>query len=1177
MSFVHLHVHSEYSLLDGACRISRLPSVAKKLGQKALAITDHGVMYGVIDFYRACKKEGIKPIIGCEVYVAPRTRFDKTFEFDKEYYHMVLLCKNYKGYENLIKMVSKGFTEGFYNKPRIDNSLLEQYHEGLICLSGCLAGQIPQKLLKNDYMGAKETALYYKNIFGEDFYLEIQDHGILEQKQTNPHIIRLSKELDIPLVVTNDCHYIEKEDSETHRILLCIQTNHTINDEDKMEFQTNEFYLKSEEEMRSLFKDLPQAYENTQKIADKCNVEFEFGVRKLPHFDVPNNEDHYEFFKRNCYNGLYKHYGNNPSKELIDRLEYELSTISRMGFVDYYLIVNDFVQYAKSQGIPVGPGRGSGAGSLCAYCIGITDVDPIKYNLLFERFLNPERVSMPDFDIDFCKERRGEVIDYVVRKYGYDHVAQIIAFGTMAARGAIRDVGRALAIPYASVDRIAKLVPFDIGITIKKAMGLSSELKSAYNNDPQVKTLLDIAMALEGMPRHATMHAAGVVITEQPVSNYVPLSKNDDNTVTQFTMTTLEELGLLKMDFLGLRNLTVIDDAVKLIKEKEPDFNIDNISYEDKAVFEMMSQGNSEGVFQFESQGMKNVLTQLKPESLEDMIAVISLYRPGPMDSIPTYIENRHNPAKVKYKHPLLKNILDVTYGCIVYQEQVMQIFRTLAGYSLGRADIVRRAMSKKKHDVMEKERQIFIEGLTDDNGNILVEGCLRRGVDRKTAMSIYDEMESFASYAFNKSHATAYAMISYQTAWLKCHYPREYMASLLTSVLDNQNKLAGYISECSRLGIKVLPPHINESYYGFTVAGNDIRFGLLAIKNLGRQFIDFIIYERKQSGDFKSLNDFCERMYDKTMNSRALESLIKCGAIDNLGANRRQMLAVSKMILDSIQFESRKNVKGQISLFDTDEDTKASGEIAMPDLPEFSVSERLFMENEVAGMYLSGHPLNEYDEYAKIARTDRIGSIISMESDSSYKDGQTVRVLAIVSKVKTQVTKNNKMMAFVNVEDQYGMAEMLVFPNVFDEYGLYFREGNIIDVVATVNIREDEDPKIICNKVKLVTKDTKPEPLKTYADYRNNREQVKAPTANRPVNPQKPKTLYIRIDNLESKSFKKAKRLLEIFEGRTPVVFYLTDTNKKLQAPQNLWVDLNSVLVNELKKQLGDDNIVAK
>ncbi len=1177
MSFVHLHVHSEYSLLDGACRISRLPSVAKKLGQTALAITDHGVMYGVIDFYRACKKEGIKPIIGCEVYVAPRTRFDKTFEFDKEYYHMVLLCKNYKGYENLIKMVSKGFTEGFYNKPRIDNSLLEKYHEGLICLSGCLAGQIPQKLLKNDYNGAKETALYYKNIFGEDFYLEIQDHGILEQKQTNPDIIKISKETGIPLVVTNDSHYLEKSDSETHRILLCIQTNHTINDEDKMEFQTDEFYLKSEEEMRSLFKDIPEAYDNTQIIADKCNVEFEFGVRKLPHFDVPDNEDHYEYFKRNCYNGLYKHYGDNPSEELINRLEYELSTISRMGFVDYYLIVNDFVQYAKSQGIPVGPGRGSGAGSLCAYCIGITDVDPIKYNLLFERFLNPERVSMPDFDIDFCKERRGEVIDYVVRKYGYDHVAQIIAFGTMAARGAIRDVGRALAIPYASVDKIAKLVPFDIGITIKKAMGLSSELKSAYNNDPQVKNLLDIAMAIEGMPRHATMHAAGVVITEKPVSDYVPLSKNDDNTVTQFTMTTLEELGLLKMDFLGLRNLTVIDDAVKLIKENEPYFNIDNISYDDKAVFNMMSQGNSEGVFQFESQGMKNVLTQLKPESLEDMIAVISLYRPGPMDSIPTYIENRHNPSKVKYKHPLLKDILNVTYGCIVYQEQVMQIFRTLAGYSLGRADIVRRAMSKKKHDVMEKERQIFIEGLTDDNGNVVVEGCLRRGVDRKTAMSIYDEMESFASYAFNKSHATAYAMISYQTAWLKCHYPREYMASLLTSVLDNQNKLAGYISECHRLGINVLPPHINESNYGFTVAGNDIRFGLLAIKNLGRQFIDLAIYERNTKGNFKSLNNFCERMYDKTMNSRALESLIKCGALDNLGANRRQMLAVSKMVLDSIQFESRKNVKGQISLFDTDEDTKASSEIAMPDLPEFSVSERLFMENEVAGMYLSGHPLNEYDEYAKIAKTDRIGNIISSETESEYKDGQTVRVLAVVSKVKTQVTKNNKMMAFVNVEDQYGMVEMLVFPNVFDEYSLYFREGNIIDIVATVNIREDEDPKIICNKVKLVTKETKPEPLKSYADFRQNREKVQNIPPQKPVDSKKPTTLYIRLDNLESKSFKKAKRLLEIFEGNTPVVFYLTDTKKQLKAPRHLWVDINPVLIKELKHQLGDNNIVAK
>ncbi|MCH5300713.1 MAG: DNA polymerase III subunit alpha [Ruminococcus sp.] len=1176
MSFVHLHVHSEYSLLDGACRISKLPSAAKKMGQTALAITDHGVMYGVIDFYRACKKEGIKPVIGCEVYVAPRTRFDKTFEYDKEYYHMVLLCENNKGYENLIKLVSKGFTEGFYNKPRIDDELLKEYHEGLICLSACLAGEIPQKLLKGDYLAAKEKALYYSDLFGENnFFLELQNHGIEEQLRTNPDIIKISRETGIPLIVTNDSHYIEKEDSRTHRILLCIQTNHTINDEDKMEFQTDEFYLKSEEEMRALFPDVQQAFDNTQLIADRCNVNFEFGVRKLPHFDVPDNEDHYEYFKRNCYEGLYKHYGNNPEQSLVERLEYELSTIKRMGFVDYYLIVNDFIQYAKKQGIPVGPGRGSGAGSLCAYCIGITDVDPIKYNLLFERFLNPERVSMPDFDIDFCKERRGEVIDYVIRKYGADHVAQIIAFGTMAARGAIRDVGRALGIPYSNVDKIAKLVPNDIGITIEKALALNSELRGLYENDSQVKNLIDIALALEGMPRHATMHAAGVVITEQPVSNYVPLSKNDDNIVTQFTMTTLEELGLLKMDFLGLRNLTVIDDAVKQIKAQNPDFDLDKINYDDKAVFNMMSQGNSEGVFQFESQGMKNVLTQLKPESLEDLIAVISLYRPGPMDSIPTYIDNRHNPSHVKYKHPLLKNILDVTYGCIVYQEQVMQIFRTLAGYSLGRADIVRRAMSKKKHDVMEKERRIFINGLTDDDGNVVVEGCLRRGVDEKTAISIYDEMESFASYAFNKSHATAYAVIAYQTAWLKCHYPKEYMASLLSSVLDNLNKMAGYIAECHRLGIKILPPHINESFYKFTVVGKDIRFGLLAIKGLGRQFIDFIIKER-EDGKYKSLYNFCERMYDKTMNIKSLESLIKCGAIDNLGANRRQMLAVAKTTLDSIAYESKKNVRGQISLFDTDEDSKASSEPDIPILEEFPISELLFMENEVAGMYLSGHPLNEYSAYADKAKTDKIGNIINQENDNLYVDGQNVRVLAIVSKVKTQITKNNQMMAFVNVEDQYGATEMLVFPNVYEKYASLFREGNVLDIFASISIKEDEDPKLMCNKVALVTKDSKPEAVNNSGFIR--RTDTINPNNNssqRPTN--KPMTLYIRIDNLDGEKFIKAKRLLEIFEGRTPVVFYLTDTKKQFKAPMNLWVDLNNVLVKELKYQLGEENVVTK
>ena len=806
MPFTHLHVHTEYSLLDGACRIKEIASAAKRKGFSSLAITDHGVMYGVIDFYRACKKEGIHPVIGCEVYVAPKSRFEKSKL--ERYYHMVLLCENNTGYQNIIKLVSLGFTEGFYNKPRIDDTLLEKYHDGLICLSACLAGEIPQRLLSNDYAGAKTKAEYYRDLFGKDnFYIELQDHGIDEQKRVIPDLVRISREIGVGLVATNDSHYIEKEDAETHGILLCIQTGSNINEENKMEFQTNEFYLKTEEEMRAVFGDHPEALDNTQRIADRCNVEFEFGVRKLPRFDVPDNEDHLDYFRRGCYEGLRRHYGEKPGQSLIERLEYEIGTISKMGFVDYYLIVNDFVQYAKRRGIPVGPGRGSGAGSLCAYCIGITDIDPIKYNLLFERFLNPERVSMPDFDIDFCKKRRGEVIDYVVEKYGHDRVAQIISFGTMAARGAIRDVGRALAMPYADVDVIAKQVPFELNITIDKAIAANPALKLQYDYDPKAKQLIDIARKIEGMPRHATMHAAGVVITDKPVSDYVPLSKNDDNVVTQFTMTTLEELGLLKMDFLGLRNLTVIDDAEKLIARTHPEYSADNIRDDDKRVFAMISKGNTEGVFQFESQGMKNVLTQLKPDCVEDLIAVLSLYRPGPMDSIPTYIDCRHNPSHIRYKHPALKNILDVTYGCIVYQEQVMQIFRELAGYSLGRADIVRRAMSKKKHDVMEREREIFINGLTEDSGKIVVEGCVRRGIDRASAISIFSEMESFASYAFNKSHAAAYAAVSYKTAWLKCYYPREYMAALLSSVLDNRNKLATYITECRRLGIAVLPP----------------------------------------------------------------------------------------------------------------------------------------------------------------------------------------------------------------------------------------------------------------------------------------------------------------------------------------------------------------------------------
>lgn len=1173
MAFTHLHNHTEYSLLDGASRIEQLVKSAKQKGQTALAITDHGVMYGVIDFYRACKKQGIKPVIGCEVYVAPHSRFDKTSAYEK-YYHMVLLCENNEGYQNLIKLVSKGFTEGFYSKPRIDDELLKQYNKGLICLSACLAGEIPQALLDGNYDGAKQKALFYQSIFGrENFFIELQDHGIEEQKKINPQLICLASEIGAELVVTNDSHYIDKKDSFTHSILLCIQTNRTVNDVDRMEFQTSEFYLKTEEEMRALFPNLPQAYDNTQKIADRCNVEFEFGIRKLPRFDVPNNEDHYEYFRRKCYEGLYRHYGQNPDKSLTDRLEYELATISKMGFVDYYLIVNDFVQYAKSEKIPVGPGRGSGAGSLCAYCIGITAVDPIKYNLLFERFLNPERVSMPDFDVDFCTERRGEVIDYVVRKYGTDRVAQIISFGTMAARGAIRDVGRVLAIPYATVDYVAKLVPMELKVTIDSALKTSTELRNRYEEDEQTKQLLDIARSIEGMPRHATMHAAGVVITDRPVSDYVPLSKNDDNVVTQFTMTTLEELGLLKIDFLGLRNLTVIDYADKQIKKNHPEYDPDNINDNDEKVFAMISQGNTEGVFQFESQGMKNVLMRLKPDSIEDLIAVVSLYRPGPMDSIPRYIDCRHNPSHITYKHPLLKPILEVTYGCIVYQEQVMQILRVLAGFSLGRADIVRRAMSKKKAEEMAKQREIFLHGLTDESGKIIVDGCIRRGIDEKIANSIYDEIESFASYAFNKSHAAAYSMISYKTAYLKCHYPHEYMAALLTSVLDNQNKLASYIGECQRLGIRVLPPSVNESDHGFTVTGSNIRYGLLAIKNLGRAFIDEIIKERRFK-PFTSLYDFCKRLCGKNMNSRAIESLIKCGALDGLGANRRQLLAISKTVLDDVEYESRKNQGGQLSFFDLgDDDVKATSEPQLPDLKEFSTNELLRMEKEIAGIYLSGHPADNYSLYAERMNADRIGEIITNET-ARYPDGKRVLIVGIVSRVKTQVTKSGKLMAFINVEDKYGIIEVVVFPNVYEKSTILLNENTPVIIKGSLNFKEDEEPKIISDSIaKAFNNDECKNMPPTNAEKRRA-EGANTVAYNKNTAPQ---ALYLRIDDLNTDMYYRAKRVTDIFDGRTPVIFYLTNSKRKVKAPLNMWVSLNDVMIKELKHQLGDENVAVK
>ena len=1159
--FVHLHLHSEYSLLDGACRIERLVDTAAKRGDPAVAVTDHGVMYGLVDFYKAAKTRGVKPILGCEVYVAQRTRFDKIHELDSESRHLVLLCENNTGYQNLLTLVSRSWTEGFYSKPRVDLELLRQYHEGLIALSACLAGEVARDLTAGDYEEAKAAALRYEDIFGEDhFYLELQDHGIREQKLINPSIVKISRETGIPLVVTNDCHYIEPEDSRMHRILLCIQTNHTVQDKDGMEFGSDQFYYKTEEEMRALFPDHPEAADNTVKIAERCNVEIEFGKTKLPRFDTPNGQDNVEYFREKCYDGLHKLYGEDPDKSIVERLEYELDTIEKMGYVNYYLIVHDFVRHAKEVGIPVGPGRGSGAGSLAAYCIGITGIDPIRYDLLFERFLNPERVSMPDFDIDFADERRPEMIDYVVKKYGADHVAQIVTFGTMAARGSIRDVGRAMAVPYATVDGIAKLVPMEPNITLERALQSSGELSQRYSTDPQVRELIDMARQLEGMPRNASTHAAGVVITDRPVSDYVPLAKNGDAVVTQYTMTTLEELGLLKMDFLGLRNLSVIRYAQDRIAETVPGFRIEDIPMDDGKVYAMLTSGATDGVFQFESGGMRSVIMQLKPENIEDLIAVISLYRPGPMESIPRYIENRHNPSKVTYRHPLLKNILDVTYGCIVYQEQVMQIFRTLAGYSLGRADIVRRAMSKKKKDVMERESEIFIHGLTDEEGHVVVEGCVRRGVDEDTARAVYGEMASFASYAFNKSHAAAYALLSYQTAWLKWHYPREYFAALLTSVLDNTNKLSVYIAECLRLGIRVLPPHVNESGVGFTVSGKDIRFGLLAVKNLGKGFIDGLLREREENGKFTSFFGFCRRMYDG-LNRRMLESLIKCGSLDGLGLNRRQMLSGADSVLDYLEQDKRQNLEGQIGFFGTAREQERE-EFKIADMPDLSRPDKLAMEKEVTGMYLSGHPMASYLDRYDALHASRIGDILEdvREQGGRWRDGTAVTVLAIITKVRMKVTKSNSAMAFVTVEDMFGSLEMLVFPRILSEYAALISEGKILKIDGHVSAREEEEPKLICEALSEIPSGDAP---------------PRSPVRPAPARRTGPAPgLYLKVPSKDDPLYEKAKKYLAVFDGPTPLYIYFTDPGKLMLAPAFMRVDVNDVLIRELKKLLGDKNV---
>lgn len=1148
--FTHLHLHTQYSLLDGACRLDTLLDRAKQLGQTSVAITDHGVMYGAVDFYKKAKAKGIKPIIGCEVYVAARTRHDKVHALDSERYHLVLLCKNNTGYENLIAMVSEAWTSGFYTKPRVDKELLQKYHEGIIALSACLAGEIPKALMRGDYDGAKETALWYKNVFGDgNYYLELQNHGLKEQMSIEPQLIKLSKETGIPLVATNDAHYVYKEDSKIQKVLICIQTNKTINESTGFDFETDEFYLKSEDEMRELFSHVPEAIDNTQVIAEQCNVEFEFGETKLPNFDVPGGKDHYEWFRERCFNGLYKRYGKDVPKEYVERLEYELGVINKMGYVDYYLIVSDFIDYAKSKNIPVGPGRGSGAGSIAAYCIGITGIDPMKYSLMFERFLNPERVSMPDFDVDFCYERRGEVIDYVIHKYGEDHVAQIVTFGTLAAKAAIKDVGRALGVPYSVTDAVSKAVPRELNITLDSAMKKSSEFKALYDSSEQIKELIDMARKVEGMPRHTSTHAAGVVITRDPVSTYVPLALNDNVPVTQYTMTTLEELGLLKIDFLGLRTLTVISDSVKMIKNKEPDFSLENIDMEDPLTFEMISKGYTDGVFQLESAGMKSVLIGLQPENIEDIIAVFSLYRPGPMDSIDTYIHNRHHPEDISYRTPLLKPILDVTNGCMVYQEQVMQIFRTLAGYSFGHADIVRRAMSKKKHDVMEKEREAFVEG------------CLKNGISEIDANAVFDDMSSFASYAFNKSHAAAYAHLVYQTAYLKCRYPCEFMAALLSSVLDSASKVAEYTNECARLGIKVLPPDVNESEESFTVSSGNIRFGLLAVKNLGRGLISKIIAER-QLGKFTSFYNFCKRIHGMDLNKRALESLIRCGALDSLGANRRSMLSGMGEILSSLDDSRRKNIDGQIGLFDMPGEDIEVSEPRLPIIEEFSSSELLAMEKETTGLFLSGHPMFAYTETAQKLHCVPISSVVGDES--SFNDGARIRIMGIITSFKKKITKNDATMAYVTAEDTSGSAEILVFPKTFQTYSYLLKEGKIFVFNGRVSLRDDEEPKIICDSV---------EPPESAKPSYTSKSGGTAQTEQK----KKRRGMFLRFDDENDPRKPIAEKYLAIFDGGTPLYYYYNSTKKYEMQPREKFVSPNEPLTKELKKLLGEGNVAVQ
>ena len=1146
MSFTHLHVHTEYSLLDGSNKIKEYVSRVKELGMNSAAITDHGVMYGVIDFYKAARAAGIKPVLGCEVYVAPGSRFDRELSHgDDRYYHLVLLAENNQGYQNLMKIVSKGFVEGYYYKPRVDMEVLETYHEGIIALSACLAGEVQRYLVRGLYEEAKETACKYEKCFGKgNFFLELQDHGIPDQKTVNAGLMRMSEETGIELVATNDVHYTYAEDAEPHDILLCLQTGKKLSDENRMRYEGGQYFVKSEEEMRALFPYAAQAIDNTQKIADRCNVEIEFGVTKLPHFDVPEGYDSWTYLNKLCHEGLVRRY---PDKhdELLPKLDYELSVIQKMGYVDYFLIVWDFINYARTHGIPVGPGRGSAAGSLVSYTTGITNIDPIRYNLLFERFLNPERVTMPDIDIDFCYERRSEVIDYVIEKYGKDCVTQIVTFGTLAARGVIRDVGRVMDLPYNFCDTIAKNIPNELNITIDKALIMNPELRSMYESDETVKRLIDMAKRLEGLPRHTSMHAAGVVISQKAMDEYVPLSRSSDGTITtQFVMTTIEELGLLKMDFLGLRTLTVISDAVKLVEKNHGiKIDVDNIDYNDKKVLDSIGTGRCDGVFQLESAGMKNFMKELKPQSLEDVIAGISLYRPGPMDFIPKYIKGKNEPESVTYVCKELEPILEPTYGCIVYQEQVMQIVQNLAGYTMGQADNIRRAMSKKKQYVIDAERQNFVYG-NEEQG---IKGCIANGISEQAANQIYDSMVDFAKYAFNKSHAAAYAVVAYQTAYLKYYYPVEFMAALMTSVIDNTRKVAEYIYSCRQMGIKVLSPDINEGEGRFLATKDGIRYGMYAIKSIGRQVIDIILAEREANGKYITLSDFLSRVAGREVNKRAVENLIKAGACDGLDGNRQQMLLVYNTLIDNLNQEKKNSLAGQMSLFDlVSEEEKKAYEVRFPNVEEYTKEIKLGFEKEVLGIYLSGHPLEEYEEkWRKNISAVTADFMLDEETNAvKIKDNQSVVIGGIITEKTIKYTKQNKAMAFITIEDLFGTVEVIIFPRDYEKYSRYLNEDEKVFVAGHANVEEDKNGKLICEKIYSFD-DTKRELWLQFATKESYEE--------------KEKELYSRLYGSD---------------GNDEIVIYIASPRAMKRLGQNHNIHINPELVGNLTEFLGEKNV---